>query len=121
MKLSRIIYCTIILGLAGCQGLLSQHNSQVVEQCGATCAQKLQFCSQNCPDSCANCTCVLQKMAGKNFQKYVYERKVEGKKVMRELNSYRDPLQCRKITCDCVADFVMCKKYCTHTTMTVFK
>lgn len=32
---------------------------------------------------------------------------------MRELNSYRDPLQCRKVTCDCLSDFAICKKGCT--------
>jgi hypothetical protein len=32
--------------------------------------------------------------------------------VSRDLNSYRDPLQCRKVTCDCLADNNVCKASC---------
>lgn len=110
----RLIYCTIILGLCGCQGL--QQNAlkgQASAQCNITCEQHFEFCRQNCINNCPNCSYMSQRVAEKNFTKYVHEKRVEGKKVMRELNSYRDPLQCRKVTCDCLSDFAICKKGCT--------
>jgi hypothetical protein len=29
------------------------------------------------------------------------------------LNSYRDPLQCRKVTCNCHADYQVCIQSCS--------
>ncbi|PWY54891.1 acyltransferase [Legionella qingyii] len=110
----RLVCCTIILLLGGCHGL--QQNAlkgQTLEQCNRTCVQHFDFCRQNCVNNCSTCSHASQREAEKNFAKYVHERKVEGKKVMRELNSYRDPLQCRKVTCDCLSDFTICKKGCT--------
>lgn len=109
----RLLCCTIMIGIAGCQGL-KQHalKVQAVERCNAICTQHFEFCKQHCVDNCSNCSAASQKKAAKNFEIYVYEREVEGKRVMRELNSYRDPLQCRKVTCDCLADFAMCKEGC---------
>lgn len=110
----RLIFCTIILGLWGCQEL--QQNAlkgQALEQCKMACIQHIEFCRQNCVNNCPNCSYISQRTAKENFAKYVHERKVEGKKVMRELNSYHDPLQCRKVTCDCLSDFAICKKGCT--------
>lgn len=109
----RLICGTIILGLWGCQGL-QQHalKGQALAQCNMTCAQHFEFCRQHCVNNCPTCSYLSQRTAAENFGKYVHERKVEGKKVMRELNSYRDPLQCRKVTCDCLSDFAICKKGC---------
>ncbi|CAM3084226.1 acyltransferase [Legionella steigerwaltii] len=109
----RVIYCTIILGLCGCQALKQNElKAQAEARCNMTCMQHFEFCRQSCVDNCPNCSYKAQRMAEKNYAKYVYERRVEGKKVMRELNSYRDPLQCRKVTCDCVLDLAICKKGC---------
>ncbi|KTC79681.1 hypothetical protein [Legionella cherrii] len=110
----RLVCCTIILGLGSCQGLKqSALKAQEEQRCNMTCMQHFEFCRQNCVDNCPTCSYKAQRTAGKNFAKYVHERKVEGKKVMRELNSYRDPLQCRKVTCDCLFDLAICKKGCT--------
>jgi hypothetical protein len=32
---------------------------------------------------------------------------------MRGLKSYHDPLQCRKVTCNCPSDFITCNQGCT--------
>ncbi len=99
--------------LAGCQGFHQNAlTGQALEQCNTTCVQHFEFCKDNCINNCQTCSYVSQRQAEKSFAKYVHERRVQGKKVMRELNSYRDPLQCRKVTCDCSSDFTICKKGC---------
>lgn len=109
----RLLYCAIVLGLSGCQGLHHDATKRhYLEQCKLACTQHFEFCRQNCIDSCPNCSASSQMKAAENYRKYVHERSVEGKKVMRELNSYRDPLQCRKVTCDCLSDFAICKQGC---------
>ena len=107
----RLLSFIIYLFFGGCQGV--HENTQIVQQCMMTCMQQLEYCKKNCFDNCPNCSYVSKIKTKENFDKYVYERKVEGKKVMRELNSYRDPLQCRKVTCDCLADNTICKQGCT--------
>jgi site-specific recombinase XerD len=87
--------------------------ARAIEQCNVTCTQHFEYCKQHCVDNCSTCSAQSQITAAKNFEKYAYEREVEGKKVMRELNSYRDPLQCRKVTCDCLVDVAICKQGCT--------
>jgi hypothetical protein len=100
--------------LLGCQAMhQSALKAQAFQQCMMICTQHFEYCRQNCFDNCPNCSTASKIKAKKNFDKYVYERKVEGKKVMRELNSYRDPLQCRKVTCDCISDYAICKQGCT--------
>lgn len=110
----RLLCCVALLGLFGCQGMrqnvLTQH---AVAQCNITCMQHFEFCRKNCIDNCPACSAASHKKAAEDFEKYVHERQVEGKKVMRELNSYRDLLQCRKITCDCMSDLAICKQGCT--------
>ncbi|OJW11971.1 MAG: acyltransferase [Legionella sp. 39-23] len=109
----RVMCCIMILGLSGCQGLKQNMlKAQAVERCNMTCMQHFDFCRQNCINNCPNCSYKTQLATEKNFSKYVHERRVEGKKVMRELNSYRDPLKCRKVTCDCLSDLATCKKGC---------
>ncbi|STY29389.1 acyltransferase [Legionella wadsworthii] len=109
----RCLGCAIILSLCGCQMLKPNTIKSPAAHCNMVCVQHFELCQQRCINNCPNCTYIAHKMAEVHFAKYVHEQKVEGKKVMRELNSYRDPLQCRKVTCDCLADLAICKKGCT--------
>jgi hypothetical protein len=95
-----------------CLGCASQ-NAQELMQCRLRCAEHLRFCTQNCSDNCPTCSWISTQNACANFSKYVHERAVEGKKVMRELNSYRDLLKCRKVTCNCRADLIACEESCS--------
>lgn len=111
-SLLRVLCCVILLGFLGCASK-NVLRGQNLAQCQMTCAKHFEFCSQNCVDNCPTCSWKSGQSAAANFSKYVNEQKVQGKKVMRELNSYRDPLQCRKVTCDCVADLMACKQSCS--------
>ncbi|AUH72908.1 acyltransferase [Legionella sainthelensi] len=109
----RLFYCVVLLSLLGCQGMRQNVlKEREVAQCYMTCTQHFEVCRNNCIDNCPACSTASQTSAARDFEKYVHERKAEGKKVMRELNSYRDPLQCRKVTCDCLSDLTVCKQSC---------
>lgn len=109
----RLFYCVVLLSLLGCQGMRQNVlKERAVAQCNMTCMQHFEFCRKNCINNCPACSTASQTSAANDFEKYVHERKAEGKKVMRELNSYRDPLQCRKVTCDCLSDLTVCKQSC---------
>lgn len=108
------IFCwVIILGISSCQSVQQNGSKgQSLEQCKITCIQNFKFCKQHCVDNCPTCSAAAARNTAKNFARYVHEREVEGKKVMRELNSYHDPLQCHKVTCNCFYDFEICKQGC---------
>lgn len=108
--------CTgfLIMGLISCAGHYSQLNRHgAVNQCKQLCVQKLQSCRSTCVNNCPNCCGVARVNSATNYAKYVHEQRIKGVFIARELNSYRDPLQCRKITCNCSADFSTCTQNCT--------
>ncbi|KTD15654.1 acyltransferase [Legionella gratiana] len=109
----RLFCCVVFLSLLSCQGI-RQHvlKERAIAQCTMICMQHFEFCKKNCVDNCPTCSAASQATAARDFEIYVHERKVEGKKVLRELNSYRDPLQCRKVTCNCQLDLIICKQSC---------
>ncbi len=109
----RFLCCVLLLGLYGCHAK-NTLRAQEFAQCNSICIQHLDFCKQNCTDNCSTCSQKSLYSSTMNYKKYVNEQKIEGQRVMRELNSYRDPLQCRKVTCNCQADFLACKQSCTR-------
>lgn len=108
----RLLCCFLLLNLYGCTSKNTLRGHELT-QCQMACMKHFEFCSQNCMDNCPTCSWKGRYKAARNFSKYVSEEQVQGKKVMRELNSYRDPLQCRKVTCNCTADLVACKQSCS--------
>lgn len=113
-KLMLHFCCIIICLLSGCA---TQQNaaikSSTLKQCNVVCTQRLHQCSNQCVNNCRTCSATSSHSTALSYTKYVHERQIEGTIVARELNSYRDPLQCRKITCNCSADFNMCTQNCT--------
>lgn len=107
----RLVCFLALLGLVACAPKNSLRGQELA-QCQMTCMKHFEFCKQNCVDNCPTCSWKSTQSSKINFSKYVNEQKIEGKRVMRELNSYRDPLQCRKVTCNCMADLMACKQSC---------
>ena len=74
--------------------------------------QGFAVCKERCVDNCAICSAKADYSAIKNYDEYVHEKIIEGGTITRSLKSYRDPLQCRKVTCNCYADLSICEQTC---------
>jgi hypothetical protein len=94
------IYFLIVLG--GITGCVAKKG------CLNACQAKLVHCKQVCIDNCAICTKKSSLKTFKRYEQYIHEQKIQGKMVARELQAYRDPLECRKVTCHCQADYQVC-------------
>lgn len=104
----------LLLVLAGCktyQGF--SLNNQVLLACQKACWASQKICQTQCQNNIDNCESAASQNTKKMFCRYKHEQYIQGNIVARELKSYRDPLQCRKITCDCWADYRVCRAACT--------
>lgn len=110
----RVFMCFMALLLVGCASTkMATYHAQEVRACHTTCQQKLQECGQVCHDNCFECTQRAIQRAVRHDAQYLREQCVQGRIITRELKSYRDPLQCRKTTCNCWADYQVCAQSCT--------
>ena len=107
--LFRLLCCISFLNLSGC----ATYKTQNVNQCKAQCVKSFESCKQLCSNSCSKCSTSEKRSALSHFLKYAHEEQLQGGAVTRDLNSYRDPLQCRKVTCNCYADLMTCNQGCT--------
>ncbi|MCX7117118.1 MAG: hypothetical protein NTW94_04290 [Legionellales bacterium] len=112
----RIIFSFVALSMVACTSpkvSVQRANDRVF--CLATCQQKLQHCLKACSNNTAACHRASCQQSRHDYQQYVHEQCVAGGFIVRELNSYHDPLQCRKMTCDCGADYHTCADFCDGT------
>lgn len=110
----RLVAVTVLLFLSGCATPpKNPMSAQQMQTCKMACMKQYHFCASKCVDNCPTCSAKAHQFAARNYAKYLNELKIEGGINDRELNSYRDPLQCRKISCNCVADFNTCNQGCT--------
>lgn len=119
----RLFCCFFVLLLTACinQAPHPQHSAAFakgqsispIAACKKSCQIRMYSCLNSCKDNCKNCQLRSKVSTGKNYARYVHEQCVKGGVIARELNSYRDPLQCRKVTCNCSADFDTCIQSCT--------
>jgi len=105
----RLIACMVVFLLSSCATV----NTTTSGECKQMCIQKLNSCKSICTNNCPNCSASSAYSSTINHAKYVHEQRIVGGYVARELNSYRDPLQCRKVTCNCSADYSACNQKCT--------
>ncbi|KTC97067.1 acyltransferase [Legionella geestiana] len=87
--------------------------SKHLSPCQKACVAELAACKKVCRNNCVNCQLGASESAMKGFERYLREQYVKGQMLTRELKSYRDPLQCRKTTCDCQADLNVCMQSCS--------
>lgn len=80
--------------------------------CERTCEQKQNACLRVCDDSCKECEQREAKRTARVYKTYIHEQHQQGKRVALQLQSFRDPLQCRKSSCDCPADYRVCMSAC---------
>lgn len=105
----------LVLGitvLCSCKGYSPGH-AQATRVCQQHCLQAYKKCDEICHKNCEDCGTRSYRDAEARYAQYRRERCIQGGVIMRQLQSFRDPLQCRKSTCDCEADLLVCKKSCT--------
>ncbi|OGV51556.1 MAG: hypothetical protein A3F46_09230 [Legionellales bacterium RIFCSPHIGHO2_12_FULL_42_9] len=54
-----------------------------------------------CRISCSNCNSYALTVATKKYKNFVQEQTIQSGVITRSINSYRDPLECRKTACNC--------------------
>lgn len=107
--------------LIGCVSLLSAcslspkedaKRAQALRACIQHCADESAMCFKRCSDSCEQCEHQVNQTMRKRYKGYVHEQCVQGERVTLQLQSFRDPLKCRKTSCDCPADYRVCVGEC---------
>lgn len=109
----RFILCLAVMTLVACANqasLTPATNAKAL--CKNTCQQRFKTCSQVCHNTCRECNQASARRTSYTYDNYKHQQCVQGGIIARELNSFRDPLQCRKITCDCFADYNVCTQSC---------
>jgi hypothetical protein len=107
-----VIYLSLLL-LSACTYFNNQHvQFEHWKLCQAHCDQRYQGCAQNCDDNERICKIKNNAITAVHFARYQQQQNVKGQIVAEELSSFRDPLACRKTTCDCDQDKNICKQAC---------
>ncbi|MFI4919982.1 MAG: acyltransferase [Legionellales bacterium] len=110
----RFLCCVTLVCLSGCaKQPIPSVPSFVTNQCKMSCTQRFATCQKKCVNNCSRCTAKANFSASVQQEKQAHEVQIQGGFITRELKSFRDPLQCRKITCDCAADLNTCSQACT--------
>lgn len=104
-----LIFCLVVLS-----SCLSMHDmdKQLFKKCIQQCQKKMHNCLMICQNNCENCVNSSNVTTENSYTRYINEQKIQGIGVIRQLNSYRDPLQCRKHTCNCNLDYKFCSNLC---------
>jgi len=112
-SLVRVLCCIILSGLVACAtDEKIQVNPQSLTLCKMTCVKRFESCQKTCINSCSRCSANSSYTSRSNYLKYTHEKQIQGGFITRGLKSYRDPLQCRKVTCNCTSDFIVCNQGC---------
>lgn len=118
MKHLFIALFSLVLGvsffLAGCQhqNYSPEKNKNTSKICQERCNFVYNDCKNQCMDNCRSCCLKSMHSSALHYSRYLHEMKVQRTAVYRELNSYRDPLQCSKVTCSCSDDLKNCLSSC---------
>lgn len=112
-----IIFFGIILLLSNC----AHYNHYVKTQqegkvCRQACHEKQRVCQRSCYNNCPLCCAKQNSDTQISYDRYKHQQIIQGQAIIRQLKSYRDPLQCSKISCDCVSDHATCLQSCTKKT-----
>jgi len=111
---ARTMLCCIAILLSGCASYESyiKHSGERAA-CHSTCQQRLMVCNKTCVNSCPACCLSANQRAAREYSHYKKQQSIQGNGIIRQLDSYRDPLQCRKTTCECPTDYRTCIQTCT--------
>ncbi len=65
-----------------------------------------------CTNDSQLCYANANAQADTEYKRYVKQQKIEGRLIDYDQDSFLDPLQCAKLSCDCEADYRACYKMC---------
>lgn len=110
----RLLVLLILFVLSGCHNgdFFGQRPNEEQQNCLQMCIKKAHQCRALCRNNCQHCQRIQAHETKRAWCDYRHERKVMGDVLLRQLNSYKDPLQCQKVTCDCQADAMVCSQSC---------
>ena len=100
--------CVLFFFLAACQF----KRIEIRQACDQSCAQSFQQCQTVCHDSCPKCCEKKHSTANNAYRRYVNEKNITGDPAINLLQSFDDPLKCNKNSCNCQADYILCKQSC---------
>lgn len=112
-NLFQVIICALLILTSGCS--YYQHyveKEQRLKSCHLNCLTKSRSCARICKNNCQECTGLVKLQAARMFKDYKKRRIVQKKVVAVELQSFQDPLKCRKVTCSCQDDYRICAQAC---------
>jgi hypothetical protein len=115
MKYQHVLLCLVccVLLFSSCSSIQSSvFNARKVRSCTSVCHERLVECSKVCHNNNIECIEKAKCRAVYHYERYVHEQEIQGRVAPLELNSYRDPLQCRKTACNCYADNNVCVQSC---------
>ena len=88
----RLIICFAVVTLVSCANHVSVDRANHRATCKHSCQQRLITCSKVCHNNCQECAQSSNQTTIKNYDKYKHEQCIQGGIIVRDLNSYRDPL-----------------------------
>lgn len=115
--LKMAVFATLMVFLFACSRTPHEDAKRacLVRACIAECQTQKAACQSRCSTSCKQCQADADSSMIKRYKTYVHEQCVQGERVALQLQSFRDPLQCRKTSCDCLADHRVCVGACRGT------
>jgi len=109
----RLIIFTALILLSSCSNYSDYlEKERQLKSCHIKCNMKLDICNKQCKNNALECAVKANIEASKNFKRYKKREFIQGKVLIEELQSFKDPLQCRKVTCSCQEDFRVCNQSC---------
>ncbi|OGV42031.1 MAG: hypothetical protein A3F46_08075 [Legionellales bacterium RIFCSPHIGHO2_12_FULL_42_9] len=109
----KLFTCLSLALLMSCTHQLSSRQPVIdPTHCKVVCKQHLESCQKTCRNNCMQCNAYAASQTSTSYRRYAHEQYVKGAMRIRQLNSYHDPLQCAKTTCNCSADYQVCKQSC---------
>ena len=108
-----LIGCLLSILLSSCS--YYEHyvkHEQQLKACHLQCNVNLDNCKNHCRNNIHECETLANLQAATRFKKYKKQQLIQGIVINEELQSFKDPLQCRKVTCSCQEDYRVCKQSC---------
>lgn len=110
LTMAVLLFVCILSGCANSPAI--NKGNPAFAMCKMNCDQRAAACQKVCRNNCPQCCSYANQSAKNSYCNYRHEQIVKGGFIVRQLKSYRDPLQCRKTTCNCKADYQICIQTC---------